>query len=132
MKRMFKWMAVVLAVLLLGFGTVLFLWPRDRITVESYKLIRIGMTINEVENVLGSFGISNDDILDWKSIDKEHDGVLLMEPFGAWMKNATYWMGPRGRMVIHFEEGHVGGKCFEGWRSANPSFLDRLRDWLGL
>jgi hypothetical protein len=32
MKRKLKWLAIVLAVSLLGFGTALLLWPRDRIT----------------------------------------------------------------------------------------------------
>jgi hypothetical protein len=32
MKRKLKWLALVLAVSLLGFGTALLLWPRDRIT----------------------------------------------------------------------------------------------------
>ena len=31
MKRKLKWLAIVLAVSLLGFGTALLLWPRDRI-----------------------------------------------------------------------------------------------------
>jgi hypothetical protein len=35
MKRKLKWLAIVLAVLLLGLGTAFFLWPRDRITAES-------------------------------------------------------------------------------------------------
>jgi len=54
MKRKLKWIAAVLAVLLLGFGTALLLWPRDRIGAESWQKIRIGMTESEVENILGS------------------------------------------------------------------------------
>jgi hypothetical protein len=38
MKRKLKWLAIVLAVSLLGFGTALLLWPRDRITAESWYL----------------------------------------------------------------------------------------------
>ncbi|HMF18115.1 MAG TPA: hypothetical protein VKE98_12960, partial [Gemmataceae bacterium] len=60
MKRKLKWTAAVLAVLLLGFGTAIFLWPRDRITVETYKKLRIGITEGEVEGLLGGPGISED------------------------------------------------------------------------
>jgi hypothetical protein len=56
MKRKLKWLAIVLAVLLLGFGTALLLWPRDRITAESWQKIRIGMTENEVAEILGGPG----------------------------------------------------------------------------
>ena len=56
MKRKPKWIAVVLVVLLLGFGTALFLWPRDRITPESWRQIEIGMTENQVEEILGGPG----------------------------------------------------------------------------
>jgi hypothetical protein len=34
MKRKLKWISLVLAVVLLGFGAAILLWPRDRITVE--------------------------------------------------------------------------------------------------
>ena len=57
MKRKLKWMAVVLAVLLVGLGVALFVWPRDRITTESWKNIRIGMTVKEVESILGRPGL---------------------------------------------------------------------------
>ena len=53
MKRKLKWTATVLAVSLLGFGTALFLWPRDRITAESWEQIRVGMTEKEVVEILG-------------------------------------------------------------------------------
>ena len=53
MKRKRKWLAIVLAVSLLGFGTALLLRPRDRITAESWRKIRIGMTEDEVEEILG-------------------------------------------------------------------------------
>ena len=56
MKRKLKWLAVVLAVSLLGFGTPIFLWPRDRITAESLTRIHAGMTEKEVEHILGGPG----------------------------------------------------------------------------
>jgi hypothetical protein len=62
MKRKLKWLAIVLAVLLLGFGTALFLWSRDRITVESWQKIRIGMTEDEVVEILGGPGIEHQNV----------------------------------------------------------------------
>ena len=46
MKRKLKWLTIVLAVLLLGFGTALLLWPRDRITAESWQKIRKSIFIH--------------------------------------------------------------------------------------
>jgi hypothetical protein len=57
MKRTLKWIGVVLVVLLIGFGLALFLWPRDRITRESWERIRIAMTEKEVESILGGRGM---------------------------------------------------------------------------
>ena len=57
MKRKLKWLAIAVAVSLLGFGTVLLFWPReDRITSESYEMIQIGMTEKEVVEILGGPG----------------------------------------------------------------------------
>ena len=137
MKRKMKWTAVVLAVLLVGFGTVLFLWPRDRITAESWKLIRIGMTEKEVENILGSSGLSRDEFVAKPFIANE---VSLSEPGYYYALQAIliiaqdegrdrYWLGRRGMILIVFDqEGHVGGKSFERRRL---DFWDGLRHWLG-
>jgi hypothetical protein len=57
MKRKLKWLAIILAVSLLGFGTALLLWPRDRITAESWQKIRIGITEDEVAEILGGLGL---------------------------------------------------------------------------
>jgi hypothetical protein len=51
MKRKLKWLTIVLAVSLLGFGTALLLWPRDRITPAD--TLRPG-----AEMFSSSFGVS--------------------------------------------------------------------------
>jgi hypothetical protein len=143
MKRKLKWLAIVLAVSLLGFGTVLFLWPRDRITVASWEKIRIGMTEKEVEDILGEPGLSYQEYLDQyaaleKKIGKEPfipDGVQFWEPRvpGQWKLDMTKsWIGRSGLMDIQFDEaGHVKWKVLAQWRPANPTFIEHLRDWLG-
>ena len=138
MKRKLKWLAIVLAVSLLGFGTALFLWPRDRITVESWQKIRIGMTEDEVAEILGGPGMS------WEEREAKQNAiaknvgkdpfvpneVFLYEPPLVIVGTDKYWLGPRGMIAIFFdqEQGHVCSKRFNGWRS---DFWDSLRDWLG-
>src|SRR5262249_53120915 len=97
MKRKLKWLAIVLAVLLLGFGTALFLGPRDRITVESWQKIQIGMTEEEVAEILGGPGTSRDRPPLFQLV-----GPRLMEPEdkGVVWDRAKLWTGPRAIIVI--------------------------------
>jgi hypothetical protein len=137
MKRKLKWTAVVLVVLLVGFGVALFLLPRDRITAESWKKIRIGMTVEEVEEILGGPGITSEECRKRHFAPGKfsYDGVGFREPRdrvitdGDILKN---WKGKHGLMQIGLDsDGHVIAKYFLGLRSADPTFLDHIRDWLG-
>ena len=76
MKRKLKWIAVLLIVLLAGMAAALFLWPRDQITLESWKKIRIGMTENQVEEILGVPGMGLDQLHHFLT------SVVLSEPIG--------------------------------------------------
>jgi hypothetical protein len=148
MKRKLKWIAVVLVVLVVGFGVALSLLPRDRITVESWKEIRIGMTEKEVERILGGPGISTLDFsyqLNESEESFNDDGIILAEPKGrtfgrnayangqrAAVEGTKVWWGRHGRISIQFDDdGNVSGKGFWGWRPTNPTFFERVRDWLG-
>jgi hypothetical protein len=126
MKRKLKWLAIVLVVLLLGFGTALFLWPRDRITAESYEQICIGMTEKEVEDILGSSGLPWDEFV----AKRDDTGIIHIEDILG-SGYAKRWLGRHGMIIVVFDqEGrHVGWKSFQRWRSG---FWDGLRDWLGL
>jgi len=129
MKRKLKWLAVVLAVSLLGLGTALLLWPRDRITAASWKQIRIGMTENQVEEILGQPGMSSEEC---KFFEKgQFLSLQLAKPIYGVQATFKYWTSQRGTtMQIGFDErGHVSAKRL--WSSGEPSFLDRIRDWLG-
>jgi hypothetical protein len=119
MKRKLKWTAVVLAVVLLGFGAALFLWPRDRVTAESVDKIRVGMTEKEVEDMLGGPGIKAP--FTSKRI-KVGPGVP---------PTIHFWLGRNGFIEIEFDnDGQVIGKSFHNVKDS-PNFIDRLRDWLG-
>jgi len=146
MKRKLKWLAIVLAVSLLGFGTALLLWPRDRITAESWQKIRIRMTEDEVAEILGGPGAS------WEEADAEYwrladelgrpprvlEDPKLKEPEAGNLvrenrERVKIWIGRRGSIAIELDQdNHVCLKIFEGGRWNNPVVLDRLRDWLGL
>jgi hypothetical protein len=140
MKRKLARTTLVLTVLLLVAGGALFLWPKDRITKESWEKIRVGMRQKELETILGGPGIS---VEEW---DAQHalrqklrapfipTGVFLMEPDSIDHFVNTVgkvWTGRYGGIRIEFDErGHVSGKIFEGWRSSDPTFLNHVRDWL--
>src|SRR5262249_49291668 len=138
MKRKLKWLAIVVAVALLGFGTALLLWPRDRITAESWQKIQIGMTEKEVEDILGGPGKNNEEYEAHMLKEKNKRPIIdvLSEPEGGWLfvegenTRYRYWIGHRGCMQVRFNpRGQVAFKFFESWREL--SFIDRLRDWLG-
>jgi hypothetical protein len=142
MKRKLKWLAIVLAVSLLGFGTALLLWPRDRITAESWRKIRIGMTEDEVVEILGRPAMTD------KEADAEYGRVrkelglrpfefeaLLEEPVVRRpldLDRLKSWIGRRGSIAIELDQDNrVSWKSFQGGRWINDGILDRLRDWLG-
>ena len=142
MKRKLKWLAIVLAVSLLGFGTALLLWPRDRITAESWQKIRIGMTEDEVMEILGGPGMTRKEArAQYDQLEKElgrppfeMEVPELLEPENKLFKldRAKSWIGRRGIIAIEFDQDNrVCWKEFQGVRWINGGILDRLRDWLG-
>ena len=137
MKRKLKWLAIVPAVSLLGFGTALLLWPRDRITVESWQKIRIGMTEEEVAEILGGPGVSYEkDAAQYVRLANElgRPPYEFEDPMrgGLFWHGDKVWVGRRGIIVIELnQDDHVCWKIFQGVRWINGGILDRLRDWLG-
>ncbi|HMF18114.1 MAG TPA: hypothetical protein VKE98_12955 [Gemmataceae bacterium] len=136
MKRKLKWLTIVFAVLLLGFGTALFLWPGDRITAESWKQIQIGMSEKEVEDILGGPGMNEQAAqvrmagLEKKLGKAPEIGTPLEE--GEVSERSKVWFGRRGIIEIYFDNfSQVTWKFFTEIQPAEPSLFDRLRDWLG-
>src|SRR5262249_32682791 len=126
MKRKLKWMAIVLVVSLLGFGTALLLWPRDhdRITVESWKKIRIGMTKAEVEEIMGVAGVRFQNVPLSKLRGIEF--VIYAEPAkNGKCENDYWWWGRRGAITICLNDnGHVVHKDFRFVNPVDPTFID--------
>src|SRR5262249_62055690 len=115
MKRKLKWLAVVLVVLLVGFGTALYLWPRDRITAESWPNIRIGMTEDEVAEILGGPGMRREeDIAENDRLEKElgRPPFEIEDPFLEEPENRLLvarhrlkiWNGRHGTIAIELDE----------------------------
>ena len=140
MKQKLKWLAIVLAVSLLGFGTALFLMrTHARITPESWRQIEIGMTENQVEEILGVPGMGLDQLHHFLT------SVVLSEPIGYCTRlenwqirlgldqqdTHRFWTSQRHCLQIGFDgTGKLRGKVL--WESGKPSsIIDRLRDWLG-
>ena len=140
MKRKLKWLAIVLAVALLGFGTALLLWPGDRITAESWQKIRIGMTEKEVEEILGGPGMSYEEFwTQYDRLEKElgRPPLQFEDPrqrrFWFWHNDRVrIWNGRRGIIAIDLDQDqHVNWIAFQGVRWTDGGIFDRLRDWLG-
>jgi len=142
MKRKLKWLVLVLVILVVGLGTAFFLWPRDKITVDSYKMMRLGMTEKEVEVIVGGPGISREEYLNRMTTLEVnlgkfpfvYDGSVLVEPEwdGKGGTFTVYWLGERGLIAIqNDDESQVSRKYFQRWHPADPNLIDRLRDWLG-
>jgi hypothetical protein len=131
MKRRLAKITLLLSALLLVAGGALLLWPQDKINKASWKQIQLGMSENEVNGILGGPG------LPWNHPWEQpiHMGSSLREPNNtAWkLENPKCWMGRRGYMEIQFDEGgNVAAKLFRYAGPTDWTFVDRVRDWLGL
>jgi len=141
MKQGFLKISVAFLALLLVGGGAFLLWPRDRITEESWEEIHLEMSEREVEEILGGCGISDSNRI--KALEDEFpdkEAVLrgIKIPFitrelgVAKRQFARVWIGRRAFVKIEFDQnGHVSGKTIFGYERADAAFLGRLRDWLG-
>ncbi len=144
-------LAVVAVAMALASGTWL-LWPRTAITRENAAKIKEGMTLAEVEAILGgparhdttdSFCINPADFegpinFDFRSGHEYGRGYLILalptqmdgEVIG-WQRG---WVSVRGRalVVVRFNRGNRVVEVLYGPVSPGESLLDMLRRWLRL
>src|SRR5262249_34870773 len=126
MRRKLVRITSVLFVLLLA-GGIFVLWPRDRITVESWQNIQIGMTEEEVAEILGRPELGRR-LFEFEGPTLEEPEIKLLD-----LERLRIWDGRRGRIEIELDhDRHVRRKRFQGVRWINGGVFDRLRDWLGL
>src|SRR5262249_57780642 len=98
---------------------------------ESYTMIQSGMTMNEVETILGRSGLNYEEY--WVQI---RDGTLrgngehLETDWKPTKEGLRVWIGQNGSIGIQFHEGRVVGKAFRGI-VPKRNIIYRFRDWLG-
>jgi hypothetical protein len=98
------------------------------VTEANLKRIRPGMTLAEVETLLGSRPVGEEDLYEVVRRDIHHCCL----PAGWYARHAwrRHWRGPAGVAVIDFGlDGTLTEVTFAPASSA--SCLDRLRAWLG-
>jgi hypothetical protein len=95
------------------------------------------MTEEEVAEILGGPGMNGEE---YHAQRKDKPPSIRVQAFSEPAGGSVHvgggktrcWIGHRGCIVIRFDaEGLVAFKYFEHLGYAEPSFIDRLRDWLG-
>jgi hypothetical protein len=108
----------VSALVVVWFGS-----PRDRISEANYARIREGMTLHEVETVLGGpEGSYTSEGNDWAM-----EMALLKAPVGHTRRT---WMGDDGGIRIEFDEQER--VVTQEWCPRRESFFARVRGWMRL
>jgi hypothetical protein len=136
-RRRFLFLSLAAAVVALAIGVWL-LWPRTAITWENYERIQIGMTLAEVEVILG--GPARDEStgpLVPASPDVDDSQVDLFPVSYNWRvlvrSRPMCWTSDRLMARVDFDDaGRVAGMDHLAVRRADEGILDRLRRWLGL
>jgi hypothetical protein len=127
-KRLLLMLGCVAAVLLAGYMTLRLTGPRHRITEENIKLIKKGMTEEEVEAILGSkAGSIPDGTL-------HAPNSLTVDSIDT--RSSKHWVGKDVDVSVGFDaDGRVTSvtQLFILDRSDRPeTILDKLRRWLGM
>jgi len=135
-----KWIWCALALLVLA-GTVWLLWPRDPVSRATYQKIQIGMTLEEVEALIGRPSISIDTMIDIlfkqrrvKWVAPDPDGIL--HDGNDWSKarpdmtKIRCWESTQAGIAVQLgDDGRVIGKHFE--ERASAGLVDRVRTVFG-
>jgi hypothetical protein len=136
-KRKLAWCSLALFVVAAG---AFFLWPRDPISQATYDKIRIGMTLEEAEDLVGGPSIGVGEMID--QLVKRRRVLLPAAPLDVlhegndWSKvesdqnRIQCWAGMDGGIAVQVgDDGRIIGKRFERWPS--PGLLERFRIMLG-
>jgi hypothetical protein len=133
------------AAVLLGLLAAWWLWPRTVITADNAAKIRPGMTLAEVEAILGgpardeSTGPLAADLGDETPADARQrrdaeEVALMVFHFSAWWDGTPHWW-QSDCVMVHVSmdrDGKVLRATRLPVRRAEERPLDRLRRWLGL
>lgn len=122
-KRLFA-TGLIAVVGMFALVVIWFVLPRDRISESNCELIHEGMTLHEVEAVLGGpEGAYTFDGNDW-SHGMLHNGVRQIG------HTRRVWVGDDGCIRIDFDADER--VAVPQWCPRRESFFARVRGWIGL
>ena len=103
--------------------------PAQRLGRAGYERVQLGMTEAEVEDVLGAPPGSHLDLPEGQTVSYVHAGA---ESKGARDgPKGLSWVSNTGHIGVTFgADGRVTGVAFTPLRRNNPTWLDRVREWL--
>ena|SRR5579864_6339149 len=108
MKNKLAWVCLLVSPLVLG-GAAFCLADRDPITQANCDRIKPGMTLKDVETILG----------------REKDGLLD--------NGSPYWTGSRGEIIIMVNgELDLVHRAIFIKEETEQTLLEKIRNWLGL
>jgi hypothetical protein len=115
-----RWLLLIAGLILAPIGAAVYWWvqPMDPINAATFNRIQVGMTQQEVENILGGPG---------GEIQEEIQGHFVP---GQWTGSPTVWYGRQNAIIIRFQsqgDAHVVGSK----ELFNPGVWDRLKAWWG-
>jgi hypothetical protein len=97
--------------------------PRDRITKHNYDRIEMGMTLPEVESILGRR---------WTPGSLGAVVVVDGPVAGIWTPHREQWIGFKYSIIAHFDdEGKLTKKDF-GRVINRQTYFEKIRQWLGV
>lgn len=136
--RRCRFLLLVSVTLLLAGGLALWLFfPQSRVTRAGFEALRVGMTMKDVERVLGGPPgdyRTGDVDLDLSRVQPEFDNVMFAPEvlLGERHFEHEWWQGDGGTVWVCFdEEGRVVTKEFTPGELVASTPHARFRRWLG-
>lgn len=136
-KRLFIGLGLVVVVLGACYLTLWLTTPRQRVRREAFEHIRVGMTLAEIEAIVGlppGDYTTRPSVIQCAADQEDVAGAYFEygsrdDPKRRWRE----WIGDQGLIVVRLNaESKVSDSGFCDVRPAEPSFLERLRKLLGL
>jgi hypothetical protein len=130
-----RWVLAGVAVVALLAVAAVVLWPYpNRVTRQNFDRIRLGMSLAEVEAILGPPGDyrTGDTVviaIDANRLLTDPSSALRTKPGPATAQPEVrkVWEGDKGEIAIYFQAAGVSDKHFRPALSSGQSAFDRLR-----
>ncbi len=130
-KRVRWWAGAFTAVAALGLVLLWWMTPGSPIGWHSYRRIELGMSAQEVEAIVGLPPGSHLELAEGETVVYDHAAEASKGELNG--PKGYSWVGNAGNLGVTFDAAdRVVGVTFTPLRRENPTWLDRLRRWLGL